>query len=141
MGGLGGTRGVWSGIKVPPPTSINAVIDGPFGLADVPRLWDRVRARLPGQGTTLVTFDVAALDRPDAGTVEALARLQLAARRSGCRVRFRNACGELRDLLELMGLAEVLPCSDSHLEPRREVEQGEPPRGVEEERDPVDPVP
>jgi ABC-type transporter Mla MlaB component len=104
-------------------------------------MWDRVRARLAGRGSALVTFDVAALDRPDAATVEALARLQLAALRSGCRVRFRNACGELRDLLELMGLAEVLPCSDSDLEPGREIELGEPPRGVEEERDPVDPVP
>ena len=141
MGGPGGAWGVWSRIKGPPPTSINVAIGGQFGLADVPRLWDGVRARLKGRGRALVTFDVAALDRPDATTVEALARLQLAARRSGCRVRFRNACGELRDLLELMGLAEVLPCSDSHLEPGREVEQGEPPRGVEEERDPVDPVP
>jgi len=141
MGGPGGAWGVWSRDKVPPPRSIDVVIRGPFGLADVPRLWDGVRARLTGQGRVPVTFDVAALDRPDAATVEALARLQLAARRSGCRARFRNACGELRDLLELMGLAEVLPCSGSDLEPGREVEQGEPPRGVEEERDPVDPVP
>jgi ABC-type transporter Mla MlaB component len=138
MRGPGGTWGVWS--RLPPPASIDVVIDGPFGSADVPRLWDRVRARLAGRGSALVTFDVAALDRPDAATVEALARLHLAARRSGCRVRFRHACGDLRDLLELMGLSGVMPCSDSDLEPRGEVEQGEPPRGVEEERDPVDPV-
>lgn len=128
-----------SRIKVPAPASIIVVIGGPFGPADVANLWDRVRARLTGRA--VVTFDVAALDRPDAATVEALARLQLAARRSGYRVRFSNACGQLRDLLELMGLAEVVPCSGSDLELRREVEQGEPPGGVEEERDPVDPVP
>jgi ABC-type transporter Mla MlaB component len=140
MGGPGGAWGVWSLNKLPPPALIDVVIGGRFGPADVPRLWDRVRARLAGRTTVVVTCDVAELDRPDAATVEALARLQLAARRSGCRVRLRHACGELRDLLELMGLSEVVPCSGSDLEPGREVEQGEPPGGVEEERDPVDPV-
>jgi STAS domain len=88
----------------------------------------------------MVTCDVTALSGPDAVTVEALARLQLLARRSGCRVRLRHARIELRDLLELMGLSEVLPCS-SDLEPGREVEEREPPGGVQEERDPLDPIP
>jgi hypothetical protein len=46
---------------------------------------------------------------PDAVTVEALARLQLAARRHGCRVRLRNASPGLRDLVAFMGLRDVLP--------------------------------
>jgi hypothetical protein len=87
----------------------------------------------------VVTCDVTALGHPDAASVEALARLQLLARRSGCRVRLRHACIELRDLLELMGLSEILPCW-SDLEPGREVEEREPPSGVEEERDPIDPI-
>jgi len=140
LGGPGGAWGAWSRVPRPPPASIDVVVRRPFSPADVPRLWDRVRARLACRGTAVVTCDVAELDRPDAATVEALARLQLAARRSGCRVRLRHACGELRDLLELMGLSEVVPCSGSDLEPGRQVEQGEPPGGVEEERDPVDPV-
>jgi hypothetical protein len=45
----------------------------------------------------------------DAVTVDALARLQLAARRAGCQVLLRGACSELLDLVELMGLTEVLP--------------------------------
>lgn len=139
MGGPG-ARGAWSRIPRPPPATIEVVVGEPFGPADVPWLWDRVRARLSGRSTALVTCDVAALDRPDASTVEALARLQLAARRAGCRVLLRHACSELRDLLELMGLSEVVPCSGSDLEPRRQVEQWEPPSGIEEERDPVDPV-
>ena len=138
MGGPGGAWGVWS--KRPPPAPIDVVIGGRFDPADVPRLWYSVRSHLAGRGRALVNCDVAALDRPDAATAEALARLQLLARRSGCRVRLRRACGELRDLLELMGLSEVVPCSGSDLEPRWEVEQGEPPGGVEEERDPIDPV-
>ena len=41
-------------------------------------------------------------------TVDALARLQLAARRHGCRVRLLNASAGLRELVAFMGLADVL---------------------------------
>jgi ABC-type transporter Mla MlaB component len=44
----------------------------------------------------------------DAVTVDALARLQLAARRYGCQVRLRNASAELLELVDLMGLSDVL---------------------------------
>ena len=47
--------------------------------------------------------------RADAGTVDALARLQLAARRHGCQVRLRGASSELRELVVFMGLRDVLP--------------------------------
>ena len=40
---------------------------------------------------------------------DALARLQLAARRHDCELRLRSVTPELRQLLGLMGLAEVLP--------------------------------
>ncbi len=137
MGGSERARG-WHG---PRPVSIDVTIGGPLAPADVPGLWDGVRSRLsPGaRALAVVTCDVTALGHPDAASVEALARLQLLARRSGCRVRLRHACIELRDLLELMGLSEILPCW-SDLEPGREVEEREPPSGVEEERDPIDPI-
>jgi hypothetical protein len=45
----------------------------------------------------------------DAVTVDALARLQLAARRRDCVVRLRNASAELLALVAFMGLANVLP--------------------------------
>ncbi len=137
MGDLGGSWGSRSPRS--PFDSIDVVIGGPLAPVHVPRLWERVRAILEG-APALVECDVGAIDRPDAETVEVLARLQLAARRSGCRVRLHHACGELRDLLELMGLSEVVPCSGSDLESRREIEQREPPRGVEEEGDPPDPI-
>jgi len=41
--------------------------------------------------------------------VDALARLQLAARRRGCQVRLRRAPNELRELLAFMGLRDILP--------------------------------
>ena len=51
--------------------------------------------------------DVAGIE-PDAVTVDALARLQLAARRYGCQVRLRGASRELLELVAFMGLADVL---------------------------------
>jgi hypothetical protein len=48
----------------------------------------------------------------DALTVDALARLQLAARRHQCQVRLRGASAELCALVAFMGLSEVLPDSD-----------------------------
>jgi hypothetical protein len=45
---------------------------------------------------------------PDAVTVDALARLQVAARRHRCRVVLRNASAELLDLVAFMGLQDVL---------------------------------
>ena len=40
--------------------------------------------------------------------VDALARLQLAAKGYGCQVRLQNATPMLRDLVAFMGLADVL---------------------------------
>ncbi len=53
------------------------------------------------------TIDVRDVD-PDAVTVDALARLQLAARRLSCRLLLRNASPELLELVAFMGLADVL---------------------------------
>jgi anti-anti-sigma regulatory factor len=70
----------------------------------------------------------------DLGTIDALARLQLTARRAGLHMRLRAVPRELRELLELVGLDEVLG-----VEPRRQPEEREERRGVEEERELDDP--
>jgi len=44
----------------------------------------------------------------DIGTVDALARLHLTARRLGWRLRLRSIPAELRELIELAGLSTVL---------------------------------
>ena len=52
------------------------------------------------------------MDQPtplDLEVVDALARLQLAARRAGRSIRLVNPSQELRDLLELAGLLDVVP--------------------------------
>ena len=45
---------------------------------------------------------------PTAATVEALARLALSLRRRGCGLRFCHVAPELHELIEFMGLSEVL---------------------------------
>ena len=81
---------------------------GPIRRDDLPGLCDRVCALLQTSGATVALCRVDGVP-PDAVTVDALARLQLAARRNGCQVRLRQASRELLDLVEFMGLRDVLP--------------------------------
>ena len=103
------------------------MISGPLTPADAAALCERARAELERSDAEVLDCDVAALTRPDAGTVEALARLQLTARRHGRWIRLRDPSPELRELLDLFGLAEAL-----RVEPRRQPEEREQPLGVEE---------
>ena len=72
---------------------------------------------------------------PDLEIVDALARLQLAARRSGYEVAVTAAPDDVLELIELAGLADAL-C----VEPLRQPEQREERLGVEEERELPDPA-
>jgi ABC-type transporter Mla MlaB component len=89
------------------PQAIGFAVRGPIERGDLPGLCDRVCALLEDSGACVAVCDVRSVD-PDAVTVDALARLQLAARRHGCRVRLRHASNELRDLVSFMGLEDVL---------------------------------
>jgi ABC-type transporter Mla MlaB component len=98
-------------MAAPAPDALSFAIRGPIARTDLPGLCDRVCALLEGGGgDALVQCDVATVD-VDAVTVDALARLQLAARRHGCRVRLCNASAELLALVAFMGLEDVLPAS------------------------------
>ncbi|MEX2420204.1 MAG: STAS domain-containing protein, partial [Actinomycetota bacterium] len=115
------------------------VLSDPITPDDIPGLCERARVLLDKTGHDPVVCDVGALAEPDAVMVDALARLQLTARRLGRRLRFRGACGELLDLLAFVGLGDTLPCGPaSVLEPRRKPEEREQALGVEEEADPGD---
>ena len=89
------------------PQTIAFAIWGPIARDDLPGLTDRVCALLRGSGAAVALCDVTGVE-PDAVTVDALARLQLAAGRLGCTVRLRNASAGLRELVALMGLRDVL---------------------------------
>jgi hypothetical protein len=64
----------------------------------------RAEVVLVRDGGELTRFPLLVRDAVDLGLVDQLARLQLAARRLGCAIQLRDACPELLDLLDLVGL-------------------------------------
>jgi ABC-type transporter Mla MlaB component len=114
--------------------TIAFAVRGPIARADLPGLCQRVCALLEQSGADVVLCDVSGID-PDAVTVDALARLQLAARRSDCQVRLRDASNELRELLAFMGLRDVLPEVTLRPEPGGQAEEREERLCIEEERE------
>jgi ABC-type transporter Mla MlaB component len=98
-------------MPTPGPHEVAFAIRGPIRRADLPGLCDRVCALLADAGT-VVACEVQGV-QADAVTVDALARLQLAARRRGCCVRLENASEALGELVALMGLTHVLTADHS----------------------------
>ncbi|MEU6479489.1 STAS domain-containing protein [Streptomyces sp. NPDC047017] len=107
------------------------VLAGPVSRDAVPGLCAQVRSLLGAAGGKVVVCDVGGLGPPGLGTVDLLARLQLAARRSGGRVRLRDPDPALPALLALAGLA---------FETEGQPEQREPALGVQEAVEPGDPA-
>jgi ABC-type transporter Mla MlaB component len=93
---------------MPERGTITFAIRGPLKRADLLGLAERVCGLLTGSGAVVALCDVTAV-AVDAVTIDALARLQLAARHHGCQIRLRGASAELRELLTFMGLQDVLP--------------------------------
>lgn len=91
-----------------PAHEIAFSIRGPIEPSDLAGVCARVCTLLSRRSAEVAFCDVAGVE-PDAVTVDALARLQLAARRTGCTVRLRHASGDLLELVAFMGLEDVLP--------------------------------
>lgn len=91
-----------------PDGDVSFRIWGPIARTDLPGLCDRVCAVLTAAAGRRLGCEVSTVPA-DAVTVEALALLQLAARREGCRIVLRGALPELVDLVAFLGLADVLP--------------------------------
>ena len=99
-------------------------ISGPITRGDLPGLCDRVCGILASGSAQVANCNVSGV-RPDAATVDALARLQLAARRHGCSVQLHNASCELLELVDFMGLTDVCRADDSDRAGFREANLGE----------------
>ena len=123
------------------PGTIVVVVEATLDGDGVRALTDRLLALTEGRVAGVVLCDVGVIAEPDLATVDGLARLALDARRAGCRIRLRHACPELRNLLALAGLAEILPCvPESVVEVSGQSEEREEVRRIEEERDTADPI-
>lgn len=85
-------------------------IQGPILRSDLPGLYERVCHLVARSEVPILVCDLLDVEA-DAVSVDALARLALAARRYDCQVRLRGASKELRELVTFMGLEEVLSAS------------------------------
>ena len=94
-------------MAAPAPEPVSFAVRGPIARRDLPGLCERVCSLLRRSAAPVAFCDVSEVE-PDAVTVDALARLQLAARRHGCQVRLRGASPALRELVAFMGLDDVL---------------------------------
>jgi ABC-type transporter Mla MlaB component len=94
-------------MAAPAPEAISFAITGPIARDDLPGLCARVCALFERSCAPVALCDVMGVE-VDAVTIDALARLQLAAQRQGCRVRLLHASQELRELVAFMGLDDVL---------------------------------
>ena len=89
--------------------SVVCHLDGPIERAEVGGLCDRARPFLEMHPDVGFVCDVGDLAPADLTAVDALARLQLIARRMGREIGVRHARLELLALLDLVGLADCLP--------------------------------
>jgi hypothetical protein len=104
---------------------------------DVRPLCARVRRLQEASGAAVLICDVGAA-ASDCVTVDALARLQLTARRLDCRLQLRYASRELRALLDLTGLRGIVP-AEAASGVLADAEEREEALGVEERVHPDDP--
>ena len=114
---------------------MSLMLPAPIRRDDVPALCDRAHDLVEGGPGDVLECDVGSVGKPNLITVEALASVELTAMRLGSDVRLRGASVELLELLALCGLPFELV-----LEAEGQAEEREESRGVEEERDPTDPV-
>jgi ABC-type transporter Mla MlaB component len=119
-------------MPTPGPYTVAFAISGPIARTDLPGLCTRVCGLLSKSGAEVAFCDVTGV-QSDAVTVDALARLQLAAQRLECQVFLRNASPDLRALVAFMGLTDVLP-ADAPRVSRRVSRRSQPARTRDEER-------
>jgi len=80
---------------------------------------------------TVIACDASRVLAPDQPALDALARLQLAARRLGATIELHNASAALADLIAIAGLGDVLVVAESGVEVQGQVEEREE-RGIDE---------
>ena len=95
------------------PGTVVFIISGRIDPEDITRLCGYVCEHIQRTDPMRVVCDLGNVVASDAVAVDALARLQLAARRRGCKVKLRNASRQLLSLLSLMGLDEIVPVAEA----------------------------
>ena len=106
----------------PGPVRLGMVISGELdadGIADLcRRLRDRLIDVSANGGAPTVDCELALRGAPNLTTIEALARLQLTAHRGGASITFRCRDGDLVELVQLVGLHEIVDVTTPATEDR-----------------------
>ncbi|HEY2950792.1 MAG TPA: STAS domain-containing protein [Micromonosporaceae bacterium] len=118
-------------MQAPPVIALGPTVD----RADIPVFCGRLAVLLRDRRDAVVQCEVGTITEPDTVTLEALARLQLTARRLGGRIQVCGAQRRLREIIAFTGLGEVLPLAQAS----GQAEEREQPVGVEERVEPDDP--
>lgn len=90
-------------------------------------------------GVEVASWPLEWWGRPALSVLDELTRLQLDARRAGCEMRLRDPRADLCELLDVLGLRDVLPGGGALRKMRRQPERSEE-RRVEEVVVPDDPI-
>jgi ABC-type transporter Mla MlaB component len=90
------------------PCGLEVKVDGLLAAHAVPRLCEQMVILVDCAGVGRLDVDLGLLQQPDLATVDALARLALAARRHQASVRVRTTNGALEQLLRLAGLEALV---------------------------------
>jgi hypothetical protein len=101
-------QGTDARLQPPPRATITFVVRGPIGPADLQGLSERFRRCLWTMDACRIECDVSSLVGPHLDSVDALARLQLIGQQEGALLRVRGASEELQELLEFVGLSDVV---------------------------------
>ena len=101
--------------RTPPPDPARGsgllVVAWPIADGDIAGLCERLRRVITASGAEVVACDVGDLPA-NCRALEALARLQLTARRANRTIRLQRASPALQELLDLAGLADVIPTAN-----------------------------
>ena len=92
------------------PHELVLTVSGSLGPDEIADLQRRVTLLLNRADPRPIVCDVSCVVDPDMSAIEALARVQLAARRAGREIQLRHRCAGLQELVDLAGLRETLPC-------------------------------
>lgn len=122
MGSTDGSPGAWFDADRPAqhPHTLVVTLAGRLDRPDAARIAALVDDHLRRSPARFVICDVGGLVAPDAVALDVICRIRLGARRFRARLRLRRAAPELVDLIDLVGLRDILSRrARSGLETRR----------------------
>ena len=84
-------------------------VEGELNFTTVPALWRQAQTRLNFTERRTLALDLGAVTRADSAGVALLVDWLGQARKGGCELRFVNVPAQMRSIIEVSGLTELIP--------------------------------